>query len=320
MIIEPMDALLHHEVRKTKAQKTSFLLSAVSFFRQCGYEPIVETDKQKNRNLVAGNPETAKYLITAHYDTPAQMLLPNFITPCSLPLYLLWQLLIIGVFWIISAIPAIPFLLMEGGEVLAFAVWYVAYFALLALIRYGRANRHNANDNTSGVVTVMEIARSMPQKLRSQVCFVLFDREELGLKGSAAYRKRHKEATEHQLVLNLDCVGDGDEILFFPKKKLCKEDALITSLKTCEGRFGEKGITVRDKGFSVYPSDQRNFPKGVAIAAMRKGRLALYMGRIHTSRDTVLDITNVNILRAALISFISADAAKYERNEKNETL
>ena len=296
------------------------MLAAVNYFRHCGYDPIVEVDKKQNRNMVVGNPEEARYLITAHYDTPAQMFLPNRITPCSLPLYLLWQLLIIGIFYVISAIPAIPFLWMEGGALPAFLIWYAAYFALFALIRYGRANRHNANDNTSGVVTVMEIARSMPEKLRSQVCFVLFDREEMGLKGSAAYRRRHKEATEHQLVLNLDCVGDGDEIMFFPKKKLCKEADMVASLKTCEGRFGEKRITVRSQGFSVYPSDQRNFPNGVAIAAFHKGRFGLYLGKIHTHRDTVLDMTNVNILRAALISFVSADAAKYERNEKNETL
>ena len=69
--------------------------------------------------------------------------------------------------------------------------------------------------------------------------------------------------------------------------------------------MGCKDLSLRDKGFSVYPSDQKNFPLGVGICALRKGKLGLYMSRIHTRRDTVLEETNVYILRAALTSLIT---------------
>ena len=42
--------------------------------------------------------------------------------------------------------------------------------------------------------------------------------------------------------------------------------------------------------------------------SLRKSKFGLYLGRIHTKKDTVLEETNVNILRAALTSFISCDA------------
>ncbi len=69
-------------------------------------------------------------------------------------------------------------------------------------------------------------------------------------------------------------------------------------------------MLVHEKGFSVYPSDQANFPYGVGICALRKKGEILYLSRIHTPKDTVLEETNVNILRAALITFITCGAAQ----------
>ena len=48
---------------------------------------------------------------------------------------------------------------------------------------------------------------------------------------------------------------------------------------------------------AFYPSDQANFPVAVGAAAMqRKPLLGLYMGRIHTARDTVLQEENIAFL------------------------
>ena len=179
----------------------------------------------------------------------------------------------------------------------------VGVFAMLALMLIGPANPSNVNDNTSGVVTDLEIDRSLPVIHRNKVCFVLFDLEEAGLWGSASYRKTHKKATNGQLVINLDCVGDGDHIRMFPTKKLKKDRKKLTSFYKACGYFGKKDILVHEKGFSVYPSDQGNFPYGVGICALRDSKFGLYLGRIHTPKDTQLDITNVNLLRAAIATY-----------------
>ena len=72
---------------------------------------------------------------------------------------------------------------------------------------------------------------------------------------------------------------------------------------------GSKTITVKHKGFRYYPSDQKNFPYGVGIAAFRRNKfLGLYCDKIHTRKDTVLDESNVNILRAALTTYITGEA------------
>lgn len=307
MITEPKHVLQYHEIRKTKKQKEDFRSAVLEYFTFLGYNATVEGKKNTN-NVVVGNPEKAKFLITAHYDTPANMYLPNLITPCNLFLYLAWQLLVVGIISVLSAIPAVAVELLLDSPLLGLFVWYAVYFLMFIVMLTGPANKHNANDNTSGVVTVLEIAKSLPENLREKVCFVLFDLEEAGLVGSKLYANTHKAAIQNQTVLNLDCVGEGNELVLFPSKKMLKKDATCSCLQVATGSFGEKNISVHTKGFAFYPSDQKNFPNGVGVAAFNRTKVGLFLARIHTKRDTILDYTNVNLLRAALISVVSSAA------------
>ena len=95
--------------------------------------------------------------------------------------------------------------------------------------------------------------------------------------------------------------------MMFPTKQLRKDRRKLTSLYRACGYFGKKSLLVHEKGAGIYPSDQKHFPYGVGICALRKRKKILYMSRIHTNKDTVLDKTNVNILRAALTTFICRD-------------
>ena len=106
-------------------------------------------------------------------------------------------------------------------------------------------------------------------------------------------------------MLNLDCVGDGDHIIFFPTKKAKKKEKLMQQIQHLGGWFGSKHIQLKSKGFYTYPSDQRNFPLGFGIAAFHKAKfVGYYCDKIHTNKDTVLEQTNVNLLRAALTTLI----------------
>lgn len=310
MLTRPMDVLTAFPVRKSKQQKQEFRDAAQSYLKQFGYSPTVEKGSFGCRNMVIGDPETAQYLITAHYDTCARLPIPNLITPCNFWAFLGYQLVVMLLMLLVPAIPGALAGLLVGSFDVGYYVWFLCVWAVIALVMIGPANKHNANDNTSGVVTLLEIARSLPESQRGKVCFVLFDLEEAGLIGSAAYRKAHKKASDSQLVLNLDCVGDGDYIRFFPTKKLKKDRKKLTSLYKACGYLGKKDVLVHEKGFSVCPSDQANFPYGVGICALRKKGKTLYLSRIHTPKDTILEETNVNILRAALITFITCGAAQ----------
>lgn len=305
MIQKAMDVLEFHEVRKTKKQKTEFLLAAMSYAQSQRYSARIEKASLGARNLVIGDDDRAQILLTAHYDTPACMFLPNFITPKCLPIYILYQLLLVAIPVGLGILTGIFVNALTDLPALSKILGYLVGVGLYLLLILGPANRHNANDNTSGVVTVLETMASMPENLRHKVAFVLFDLEEAGMIGSSAYRKAHK-ATSRQLVINLDCVGEGDEIFFIPNKAVKADEGLMAKLSHFADTWGSKTLSLHQKGLFFYPSDQMMFPKALAVAAFKRHKLfGPYLGKIHTGRDRNLDVTNVNILRAALISLIS---------------
>ena len=310
MLETPMDVLRQFPVRKTGKQKAAFRVALQSYAQSMGYSYREEKGHFGSRNLILGNPESASYLITAHYDTCAALPFPNLITPCNLFLFCLWQVALSAAIILLAVIAGTAAGMLTQDHPLGFWIGYLCFWMILVMIYVGPANRSNANDNTSGVVTVLEIARTLPENQRKKVCFVLFDLEEAGLIGSSCYRKKHTQEISRQLVLNFDCVGDGDCLMMFPTGRLKKDKNRMAVLETMVGKFGKKTLSIRKRGFSVYPSDQMCFPYGVGICALRKGRLGLYLSRIHTRRDTVLENTNVNILRAAITSGICCEAAK----------
>ena len=305
MLTTPIDVLAEFPVRKNKIQKMKFCNEVQRYAQNMGYPVVIESSSRNCRNIIVGDPQTAKYVVTAHYDTPPRMFLPNFITPCNPVIYFLYQTVVVLLLLGISLGLAFGAGTIFQMPQLRFPVWYFSYLGMLMLMLFGPPNPSNANDNTSGIVTLLEIAKSMPQSARNKVCFVLFDMEERGLVGSRAYQKKHKNETSGQIILNLDCVGDGDEIMLFPTKKMQSRKNVLLQLERISGRFGKKSIKLHRKGVAICPSDHKNFPYAVGIMAFnRKKFIGLYCDRIHTKRDTVLDQTNVNIIRAALVTLI----------------
>jgi len=306
MLTTPLDILTQFPVRKTKKQKQAFREAVQAYAGSLGYEARVEKGSFGVRNVVIGDPQKAKYLVTAHYDTCAWLPFPNLITPCSFWLFLGWQLLLVVLLALpVGIIGGVAGALLNE-PILGFNLAYLLLLAELFLMLLGPANRHNANDNTSGVVTVLELAAALPVAQRGQVCFVLFDLEEAGLLGSSAYRSKHRKETDSQIILNLDCVGEGDEILLFPTKKLKKHGVMAKLQAACK-TDGAKTVTLKDKGFAIYPSDQANFPLGLGIAAFcRSRRNVLYLAKIHTAKDRILDETNVRLIRDYLMEAILA--------------
>lgn len=309
MIENPMDVLNAFPVRKNKKQKQSFRDAVQSYGEGLGYAVNVEKGSFGAKNVVIGNPETAKYLVTAHYDTPARLPFPNLITPCNFWAFIAYQLFVVAFIFAMVGIVGAAVYLLSKDSFLGYWSGYMSVWVFLVLMMVGPANKHNANDNTSGVVTVLETAKSLPAELREQVCFVLFDLEEAGLIGSASYVSAHKKQIKDQIVLNCDCVGDGDELMMFPNKKTKQDASQMDALRSVCGEGEGKSLALREKGFAYYPSDQKNFPFGVGIAAFRRSKWAgLYCGRIHTHRDTVLDEKNVSFLRDKLIQLIGSAA------------
>ncbi len=288
--------LSDYQVRKTRAQKTAFIM----FLRGRFPDLLVEEGGLlRNRNLVIGDPDTAKLIVTAHYDTCAELPFPNFLTPKNFLVYLLYNLLVMIPIFLLTA----GFAYLMGRVTQNFWVAYWSSLGLFALVFTllfaGKANPHTANDNTSGVVTLCELLCAMDGEARRQTAFVFFDNEELGLFGSALFRKMHGKALQGKLLVNLDCVSDGDALMIIQNKRAraLYGEALRHAFAGTEG----KTILLERASSVFYPSDQIHFSCYAAVAAFRKSKIfGYYLDKIHTRRDTVFDERNITYLCESL--------------------
>ena len=292
-----------YEIRKTKKQKTAFIEYVQTVAKENGYACTVESDKKSVRNIVIGSPEKAKVIYTAHYDTCPVMPFPNFITPKNFLIYLLYQLLVTVIFMLVPAfamqyISHSIFTAAGIDPTLSLWVFEITLFSILFFIIFGPANKHTANDNTSGVTALLDLMIAMPEELRAYAAFVFFDCEETGLVGSSAFAKKHKEAHLKPLV-NFDCVSDGNHILFAMRKDAVTYASMLKEAfpenESCKVEILSKGV--------FYPSDQAKFKKGIGVAALKKSKHGgiLYMDRIHTKHDTVYREENIDFLTKGAI-------------------
>ena len=293
------EILEKYQVRKSKKQKSTFIELLRAHFPNLK----VETDALGySRNVVIGNPDTAKAVFGAHYDTCAVMPVPNFIMPKSRLASILYAfVLIIPMFIIAAAVGRIAAAISgDPGAVNFFTL--LTYWVLLVLMLVGPANKHTVNDNTSGVITLIELMNAMTEEERAQSCFVFFDNEEKGLFGSSTFAKEHKKVMKEKLLINFDCVSDGDYLMLILNKRAHPEYA--ETVKSLFEGVTEKTVLIEGEKGIHYPSDQRNFKKNIGVAAFKKGRFGLYMDRIHTPRDTVMDERNIEVLVSSFIKFI----------------
>ena len=64
-----------HPVRRSEAQKEAFRQDVIKDLSAHGVSARVElTSDGKNKNVIVGDPLTAKTVLSAHYDTPAPSL------------------------------------------------------------------------------------------------------------------------------------------------------------------------------------------------------------------------------------------------------
>lgn len=280
-----------YQVRKSKQQKTDF----INLLNQHLPTEIQTGGLLKSRNIVVGDLNTAKVVFTAHYDTCAVMPVPNFIAPKNMLLSVLYSVIIvIPVFVAMALLSAVLHIFTDNFWVNYFAEIAVL-FGFFYLLMAGPANRHTANDNTSGVITLCEIWSQLNDEQKKQVALVFFDNEEIGLVGSSLFKKMNKKLMDNKLVVNFDCVSDGDNILLAVSKAAQKD--CTDKIKTAFTATDNKNVMVEKREKVFYPSDQINFKNNVAVASLKhKKFIGYYMDRIHTPKDTVFDEKNIEIL------------------------
>lgn len=292
-------------IRRSKAEKEAFRAFALDFAKQNGWEARVETTSRgKHQNVVIGDPEKAAVVMTAHYDTPANMGFPNLMIPRNIPLYILYQLLVISVLLLLGGCASALLRLVTSNNRLIRLGFLVVYIGFLCLMMFGPSNRHNANDNTSGVATLLEILTRIPPENRAACALILFDNEEKGCRGSKAYAKDHTQQQFMRLVVNLDCVGYGDHILL-ASSAMARKCTGFHTLLSCLEKIPGRAFHACDSRSTMGSSDHKSFKCGVHLMACRRVPLVGFVTpRIHTRHDTVCDESNLSLLADALSEYV----------------
>lgn len=255
-------------------------------------------------NIIIGDPDKAQIVYCAHYDTPRRSLFPNLMLPVSKPLHYLYSFGILLPFLIIALLFGLAAgqLSSSGGKVMPERApivlgFLLAYYSLYFLCFRGPANKHNANDNTSGIAAVLTLAARYTGN--DKAAFILFDDEEKGKKGSKAYARAHAHVKTSVPVINMDCIGNGSDLIISASEGFAAcslfpafENALKVSQMPSHIYTGKK---------ASLNSDHRNFDCSAGICACKRSqRGTFYTPLIHTARDTVADEKNILLLTEAL--------------------
>ncbi len=305
-----------YQVRKNKKQKSAFIGYVKQIAESNGYSIKIEKGLGV-RNIVVGDVNRADVVYTAHYDTCAKLPFPNFITPKNFWIYLLYQLgmggmigigvVLVGAFLgfilsVIAAVIAVHSASEMHANIFLMVSIYIALFVAIYLMLAGPANKNTANDNTSGVTTLLDIMNELPVEKRQKAAFIFFDLEEAGLIGSSVFALKHGKDLKQKLLLNFDCVSDGNNMIFAVRKKA---KSFVPMLKNAFASTDDINVEVLTRGI-FYPSDQVNFPLGVGVAALKKSKKMniLYMNRIHTKRDVIYREENIEFLKNGSIKLL----------------
>ena len=301
-----IDALLaQYQIRKSNKEKQAFTAWLKAQLQAHGYELTEERYSKNGCNLVVGDVKTAKIILTAHYDTQ-----PNFFIPVMMG-FSNWFFFLLS--QIILMLPLIALLGLFFVARALFPSNFVLPLVLLAIcllygvqITCGIANKHTANDNTSGVAALIAILEDLPKEDREKVCVVFFDQEELNLVGSNQFKKKYKADVISKPLINFDCVSDGQTLMFVMKKKFKKSNyfGLLKAAGDKAVQGTKKQVRYADALTNIYTSDQMLFKQGVGVVAAKKSPLGYYIDRIHSGLDTNFDNENIELLKDIMLTML----------------
>lgn len=292
-------------VRKTAGQKAEARRWIMQELKRSGWKAREETYGRFNGsvNIIAGDPEKAEVFFCTHYDTGSRMVIPDFVSPTNVAAHVFYHVtaavLLFAAAFSVSLAVCFP---MDKPQ------WMLPMFIFLALMglgfmAFGPASRSSANGGDSGVLTLLALARGAAYDKR--VCLVLFDNNERNLLGASAFKKKHMDAAAQRLFVDVDCVGDGENLLLLPSKHSRWDGPLLDALAEAFPEGEESKPVLCTKGLHYYPSDNRRFKFHVAVCACRYlSGLGYYIPHLRTGKDIALRAENVVYTARSLARFV----------------
>lgn len=268
-----------------------------------GFEARVENNLIA-QNVVIGNPEKAEVVVCAHYDTPPRM--PSWFIHHQLASIGVGSAVLFGGLGFLVPQWALANLPPEQVITLVTGIEHGTKALSGALMAYmmgflGGENKKNFDDNSSGVLTVLNLLehyKDFPQEAKDKIAFVLLDNEEKFLLGSFTYSLRHRKQVKRQEVVNVDCVGVGKRMNIFHfngKKWRGKRPAIAEKLRDEMNANGSFNPRIRRSGL-MSTSDHLAFGKSkgaCCLLAVEEDDKQSLVKHIHSKKDTRLDDDNI---------------------------
>lgn len=294
-------------------QKERFLNVIANEFNQLGYDVRILKGDEKSKtapsDLVVGDLANASTIYTAYYDTPAKLFWGNVdyyplngtrsmktsLWPTYLPIFgslLLFAVLFIVLFnnqtW--------------GGKyhaVLLFVVVIIGLFVSSAISR-GVANATNLTRNTSGVLTVLEVARKLPEDKRKKVAFLLYDKGTSDHSGMKMISLALSNKVQNHQFIFVDCVATGTHLGIGYKDSNEREArALASAYKGTR----ETMLIHLDEKKAVY-TGAYFVPKAVVVSSGKWVDGDLAVSHTASKKDVDWDEEEMNEISDMLVSFV----------------
>lgn len=291
--------------RLKRPAKDEFLALAEKRLQQWGFE-TVRSERQgrlfHSINLETTTSEQPEYIIMAHYDTPT--MIPFWIEPLvrvighTRPVFL--SLSLIFIILLFSLLPGI----ITG---------LIAFLLLASLLLFFVPNPKNYNDNTSGVLGLLYLAKRIgtDKNLMGKIKLVLVDNEEMILTGSSFLREHWIENGfdyKESQIISLDCIGWGTIPVIVRNGYSPLADDLEAIFKAKD----ENTQLVNMGGIPI--NDNYNFRDAGAVLVTFMNPTVLWKGgyyikNIHSPLDNDIDLPKIDWVTDRVMEQLSAKQA-----------
>lgn len=286
--------LSRYPVRRKAQEKEHMRHYLTGTCRALGYEAKL-INRRRAFNLVVGDVEKAKVVFTARYATALREPLAQFIAPTRPLTYFLYQALTPVAVLLLSFIISFALTFAINRPTLTLPLFVVLLVGALMYLRFGPSETRTANDNTSGVAALLSVMESLTPRHRATAAFVFLD-ERGGKELKKAYPSLHEK-----VVVNVECIGCGDELLMLPSKYTRWNGEFLDALSESFENTEKKTCFLKTDGLVYYPSENRAFRYNVALCACKK---VAGFGRFVKQHIDVIDEENLEVVRKGLVKLI----------------
>lgn len=296
--------------RFNKREKAVFAEEVLKRFKALGYTVSLDQIKDKTAtvsNLVIGDMKNAKIVFVAGYDTPSQMLLPNYrYTPFNIKKCMRLEKLNLFLQFLIVALAAAGLLIILKDFARAQLIMKIIRLICVLIlgwiiVHYSHAagNKFNLNRNSAAIVLCLALAEELKKE---RVAFILADQCVASFRGLAAIKEKYEGLEQKKRFIVLDCLGHGSTLVAAHGERMNEEAkrlcALAPELNIYDRSYSEEkclqnGLAVLNRQIKLVVGDIENHE--------------FVVKKTRSRQDIYVDYERLDKIKAMLVSYCLQD-------------